>query len=168
MCAVGDAATESGPSRVPELTLRIVFFGLALVAFWAGVARFNVWAEASLLETPAQPSVGQWVTWQAVVAMSGFFFTLAAIPPSAIRYRIGPPLLLAAVPTLLLAHTVFLYGVRPEWLPDLFTTTRFYMNSPFQFGLATWVGVAFASGFSRGADSGAPGSSQPGSEGHRT
>jgi hypothetical protein len=168
MCAVSDAATESGPSNVPELTLRIVFFGLALVAFWAGVARWNVWAEASLLETPAQPSVAQWVTWQAVVAMSGFFFTLAAFPPGAFRYRLGTPLLLAAVPTLLLAHTVVLYGVRPGWLPDLFATTRFYMNSPFQFGLATWVGVAFASGFSRSADSPARGSSQSGLDGHRT
>jgi hypothetical protein len=158
MCVVNDTATESGPSRVPELTLRIVFFVLALVAFWAGVARFNVWVEASLLGTS---SVTQWVTWQAVVAMSGFFFTLAAIPPGAIRYRLGPALLLAAVPTLLAAHTVLLYGVRPAWLPDLFATTRFYMDSPFQFGLATWVGVAFASGFSRDADSRAPSSSQP-------
>jgi hypothetical protein len=34
-----------------------------------------------------------------------------------------------------------------EALPTFLATPRFYMNSPFQFGLATWAGVAFVAGF---------------------
>ncbi len=90
--------------------------------------------------------MADWVIWLAVVALAGFFFGLAAVPPSTLRYRIGPPLLLAAIPVMLLAHTVVLFGVRWEALPDFLATPRFYMDSPFQFGLATWVGVAFVSG----------------------
>jgi len=146
---VNESGTRSRVANIPETAIRILFLVFALVALWGGIARWNVWAEASL--EGRRSSVANWLIWLAIVALAGFFFGLAAVPPTTLRYRIGPPLLLATIPVLLLAHTILLYGVRWEGLSHFLATPRFYMNSPFQFGLATWVGIALVSGFHSGA-----------------
>ncbi len=138
-------------SRLSDMMLRTLFLVLALLALWAGIVCWNVWAvlptdpRPSIPEGP--PSITNWVIWLLVVALAGFLFAIAVMPPSSLRYRIGPPLLLAAVPVLLLAQTIAIYGLHWEALPMFLATPRFYMNSPFQFGLATWVGVALVAGF---------------------
>lgn len=142
-----EPGTRSRIVNIPWTVIRVAFLGLALLAFWGGFVRWEAWTSAFRFSRGSVTEVTEWVIWLALVALAGFLFGLAAVPPTTLRYRIGPPLLLATIPVLLIAHAILVFAVGWQGPPRFLAYPRFYMSPSLQWGLATWVGVAFVSGF---------------------
>ena len=130
--------------KLKPILVRLLFFAGAMGSLWIGVAREQSW----LLQRQAmfEPVTGGLLLWLAFVALSGFLFTLAAIPPAGLRYRPLTPLLLGLLPVLFIAHfAAFFAGVEPRFLITRWVPFYFDINA--QFALAVLFGVALASGF---------------------
>jgi len=130
--------------KLKPILVRLLFFVGAMGSLWIGVAREQSW----LLQRKVlfEPVTGGLLLWLAFVALSGFLFTLAAIPPAGWRYRPLTPLLFGLLPVLFIAHFVaFFAGVEPRFLIQRWVPFYFDINA--QFALAVLVGVALAAGF---------------------
>jgi hypothetical protein len=130
--------------NLKPILVRLALFVGAIGSLWIGVEREQSW----LFHAKAyfELDTGGLLMWLAFVALSGFLFTLAAIPPAGLRYRPLPPLLLGLVPALFIAHFVAYYsGVEPRFL--ITHMEPFYFDTNAQFALAVLFGVALAAGF---------------------
>ena len=130
--------------KFKPMLVRLLFFVGAMGSLWIGVAREQSW----LLQRKAffEPVTGGLLLWLAFVSLSGFLFTLAAIPPAGWRYRPLTPLLLGLLPLLFIAHFVaFFAGVEPRFLIQRWVP--FYFDILAQFASALLLGVALAAGF---------------------
>ena len=94
--------------------------------------------------------VGLWLSWLVPAALSGAAFALAAAPSWTFRFRWAVSLSVGLIPVLLLAQTLYVFGVAapnrissPSWLARFY----WYFDSGPQFVLAGMVGVALGLGF---------------------
>lgn len=145
--------TDRRPSRLARVAgsvaIRLALLGAALLVLRLGAVRAHDWALS--LRGPSfgeglTETAPEWTGWLLVMVGAGLLFGLAARLPRRPAYRIGSPLVLAAILALMLAHPVLLYGLEVS-LPGPLDRAWFYMNSDVQFALAVMLGVALAAGF---------------------
>jgi hypothetical protein len=94
--------------------------------------------------------VAPWLSWLVPAALSGAALALAAAPNWTFRYRWAVSLTVGLVPMLLLAQTLYVFGVAAPNNSSSSWLTRPYWFSVAaepQFVLAVLVGVALGLGF---------------------